>query len=173
MAAIRKHGAHRISLSTASTAAGTAANPAMFTYDAYPNLSTVVNSSAAYDGTSEVITECILVLGTTLTGQATNFTSFRLSQYSSAGGTAKNQISVAYSAAGVTSTAFVPINLAVASGATVPGAGTGTLTVAQGAALPNWILVPGDTIALDTTVTGTGQYTGAFAVTFLVQARGA
>jgi hypothetical protein len=173
MAGTRKHAAHRINLNTAATAAGTAANPAIWNYDGYPNFSTVANTGLTYDGTIEVVTECILVLGTTLTGQATNFTSFRLSHYSSAGGTAKNQISVAYSAAGVTTTAFTPVTLAVASGATVPGAGTGTLTVAQGAALPGWQLLPGDSIALDTAVTGTGQYTGALAVTFLIQPRGA
>lgn len=173
MAPVRKHGGHRYNLTSFTAAAGTAGTPEMFTFDAYAAGATTAASTgiAAYDASQETVSEMVLVLGTTLTGQATNFTTFRVSHYDSTG-TVKNRISVSYSAAGVTSTAFVPINLAVASGATVPGAGTGTLAVANGTALP-WTLAPGDTIALDSTVGGTGQYTGAWAITFLVGAKGA
>ena len=171
MAGIRKHGEHRYSLSTAATAAGTAANPAGFTYDAYPNGSTIANTGLTYDSTIETVTELILSLGTTLTGQATNFTTFRMTHFNSAGSVV-DRISVSYSAAGVTSTAFTPINFSVGSGATVPGAGTGTLTLTTGSVLP-WVLTPGDCIVLDTTVGGTGQYTGGIFATFTVQARGA
>ena len=78
----------------------------------------------------------------------------------------------AYATQVVTSTAFTPINFSVGSGATVPGAGTGTLTLTTGSVLP-WVLTPGDCIVLDTTVGGTGQYTGGIFATFTVQARGA
>jgi hypothetical protein len=145
----------------------------MFTYDAYAAGQglTTISPSPNYDLYSESVVEMVMVLGTTLTGQATNFTNFRVTQYNSAG-TVKNRMLVAYSAAGVTSTAFVPINLSVANGAVVPGAGTGTLSVGTGVALP-WVLVPGDTIGLDTTVTGTGQYVGAVGLTFLIAGTGA
>lgn len=174
MAGARKHGAHRYALNTAATAAGTAANPAVWVYDAFANQQggATANPVTGFDQTVEQITEMSLVLGTALTGQITNFTTFRVTQYSSAGAV-KNQMTVAYSAAGVTTpTAFVPVNLAVASGATVPGAGTGTLSVGTGTALP-WSLAAGDMVALDTTVTGTGQYVGGIALSFVTQQKGA
>lgn len=173
MAGARKHGAHRYAVTTAATAAGTAANPAIWGYDAFANQQggTTANPTTGFDQTSEQITEMYLILGTTLTGQITNFTTFRVTQYSSAGAV-RNQMTVAYSAAGVTSTAFVPINLAGANAAVVPGAGTGTLSVGTGAALP-WTLNTGDSVALDTTVTGTGQYVGAVSLNFVTQQKGA
>jgi hypothetical protein len=170
MAGARKHGAHRYALSGATAAAATAFSPDAITFDAYAAGSLVAGSFAGYDVSQEAVTELVLVLGTTLTGQATNFTSFRVRLFNAAGAL-QNSIQVNYSAAGVTSTLWVPIDLAVASGAVVPGAGTGVLTVNSGVALP-WNLGPGFTLVFDTAITGTGQYVGAASLTALVQSVG-
>ena len=173
MAGARKHGAHRYALNTAATAAGTAANPAVWVYDAVANQQggATANPVTGFDQTVEQITEMSLVLGTALTGQATNFTTFRVTHRNSAG-TVVDQISVAASSAAFVFAAFVPANLAVAGAATIPGAGTGPLTANTAGAFP-WTLATGDTIALDTTVGGTGQYVGGVTLSFVTQQKGA
>jgi hypothetical protein len=68
---------------------------------------------------------------------------------------------------------LVPLNLAVASGAVVPGAGTGVLTVVSGVALP-WTLAQGDVITLDRlSNNATGLATPAFSATLLLSQAGA
>ena len=173
MAGARKHGAHRYSLATVASAAGTAAQPAVWVYDGYANQQggSTANPTTGFDQTVEQVTEMNLTLGTALTGQATNFTTFRVTHRNSAG-TTVDQITVPASTTSYVFAAFVPANLAVAGGSAIPGGGTGTLTSASGVTLP-WTLAPGDSIALDTSVTGTGQYTGAIALNFLVQQKGA
>lgn len=170
MAGTRKHGAHRVWLTTASTAAGTAAQPATWTYDAYAGPQTVLTSSGGQDPATETVTEMALTLGTALTGQATNFTTFRVT-HRNAAATTVDQFTIVASTTSFVFAAFIAADLAVASGGTIPGGGTGTLTIGTGVALP-WTLVNGDTITLDTTVTGTGQYTGGIGLNFLVQTRG-
>jgi hypothetical protein len=171
MAGIKKHGAHRYFLTTAATAAGTAAQPAIWTYDAYSGPQSSITGSGGLDSTSEVVTEMVLTLGTALTGQATNFTTFRVT-HRNAAGTTVDQFTVVASTTSFVFGAFVAADLAIASGGTIPGGGTGTLTIGTGSALP-WNLVNGDTITLDTTVTGTGQYTGGIGLSFVVQSKGA
>lgn len=174
MAGARKHGAHRYALNTAATAAGTAANPATWVYDAYANQQggSTANPVTGFDQTTEQVTEMNLVLGTALTGQATNFTTFRVTHRNSAG-TTVNQLTIAASSSNFVFAAFTPANLAVAGGAAIPGGGaSSSLTVASGTALP-WSLSAGDNITLDTTVGGTGQYTGGIALNFLTQQKGA
>ena len=176
MAGARKHGAHRHNLQNALITAATATLPAIWTYDPFAELLssstlTAGNSGSGYDGTVEQIVEMNLVLSASLTGQATNFTTFRIT-HRNAAGTTIDQFSIVASTTAYIFVAFIPANLAVASGATIPGGGTGTLTIGTGVALP-WTLAIGDTIALDTTVTGSGQYTGGIAVNFLVSQKGA
>ena len=170
MAGNRKHGAHRYNLSTAATAAGTAAQPAVWTYDAYAGPQSTIGASGGIDSTTEVVSEMTLTLATALTGQATNFTTFRVT-HRNAAGTTVDQFTIVASTTSFVFAAFVAADLAIASGGTIPGGGTGTLTVASGVALP-WTLVNGDTITLDTTVGGTGQYTGGIGLNFVVQAKG-
>lgn len=173
MAGIRKHGAHRYNLNVTITAVGTAAVPEIFTVDAFAAGNTsVAAGTAGLDGTSETVTELVMVPSTTITGAATNFTSWRV-RHVSAAGSAVDSIQVNFDAAAKTITALTPANFGVPSGATVPGAGTATLTVNTGSALP-WTLSPGDSIVFDTVVTGTGlaASTGGFGLTFLVQAKG-
>lgn len=172
MAGIRKHGAHRENLDIVISAVGTAAVPSIFTYDAFATGNSTANGTVGLDGTTETITEMVLVPSATITGAATNFTSWRVRHVNSAGSVV-DSIQVNFDAAAKTITALTPASFAVASGATVPGAGTAVLTVNSGNALP-WILSPGDSVVFDTVVTGTGlaASTGGFGLTFLVQAKG-
>jgi hypothetical protein len=170
----RKFGAHRYNLEITAMAAGSASDTSagIFVYDAFANGAATAGATNTTDPTIESITEMNLTVYTTLTGQATNFASFRVTHRNSAG-TTKNGIQVTFSAAGVVVTAFVPANLVAASGATVTGAGTGTLTVNSGTALP-WDLAPGDTITFDrVSNNATGLATPAAWINFLVQAKGA
>lgn len=171
MSGIRKHGSHRYTLTTAATAAGTAAQPAIWTYDAYSGPQSVLTGSGGIDSTTEVVTEMTLVLGTALTGQATNFTTFRVT-HRNAAATTVDQFTIVASTTSFVFAAFIAADLAVASGGTIPGGGSGTLTIGTGGALP-WTLTNGDTITLDTAVTGTGQYTGGIGLNFVVQSKGA
>jgi hypothetical protein len=148
-------------------AGGTANFDTIVIYDAYGDYpgGTVATAIAAggYDPTAEVLSNFWYTFNNAVTGAATNFDSFGLVQRNAAG-TVKNQISVAYSAAGVTTAAWAPVNLGVGSGAVVPGAGTGTLTVTTGTALP-WTMVVGDILYVVMTPTGTGL--GLTANTFM------
>lgn len=164
MAGIRKHGAHRINLTLPAAAAGTGADVfgGVWGYDAFPY--------GIYDSTQEAIYEMTLSFAATLTGQATNFASFVIQQVRA--GATLNDIRIAYNAAGVTTAAGRSINLAVAGGAVVPGAGTGTLTVQTGAALP-WTLAGGDMISIQRiSSNATGQATPLTGLVFVVQALG-
>lgn len=173
MAGIRKHGAHRDNLNVQITAVGTAAFPEIWTYDAYAVGNSAANGTIGLDGTAEQVVEMVLTPSVAITGAATNFTAWRVRHFNSAG-SAVDSIQVTFDASTKTITALTPINLAVASGATVPGAGAATLTVNTGSALP-WNLQAGDSIILDTVVTGTGlaSSTGGFGITFLIAAKGA
>jgi hypothetical protein len=175
MAGIRKHGAHRGNLNILISAVGTAAVAEAFTYDAFAALGggTASAPSSNYDITQEVLAELVLTPLVTITGAATNFTAWRVRHYNAAGAVV-DDMRVTFDAAAKTITAFTPANLGVAAGAVVPGAGTATLTSTTGATIP-WTLKPGDTIAFDTVVTGTGlaASTGGYALSFLTQAAGA
>lgn len=171
MSGVRKHGAHRYNLSTFITTATTAGPPAVWTYDGYAGPQTVLTSSGNLDSVTEVVSEMSLVLSSALTGQATNFTTFRIT-HRNAAATTVDQFTIVASTTSFVFAAFIAADLAIASGATIPGGGTGTLTIGTGSALP-WTLVNGDTITLDTTVTGTGQYTGGIGLNFVVATKGA
>jgi hypothetical protein len=172
MSGTRKHGAHRVHLTTGNIAAANALPAAIWTYDAYAGPQSVVTASGGVDSTLERVVEMNLALSAALTGQATNFTTFIVSHFSAAGGTAKNIFTLACSTAQFIFAANVPWNLAVANGA-VPNGNTGTGTLAitgsVGIALP-WPLVNGDQIQLAATQTGTGQFVGGAGVTFLIAA---
>jgi hypothetical protein len=174
VAGSRKYGAHRYALNGVLITAATATLPAIWTYDAFAEnggLTGAASTGIGYDGAVEQIIEMNLTLSASLTGQATNFTSFRITHRNAAASTV-DQFTVVASTTAYIFVAFVPANLTVASGGTIPGAGTGTLTVVTGVALP-WTLAPGDTIALDNTVTGTGQYAGGVGLSFLISQKGA
>ena len=145
---------------------------ATFTYDAFAKYGTTAAGAAlTYDQMAEAIVEMSLTTYAALVGTVTNFVSPRVTHRNAAGAT-QNQISVAFSAAGVVTVAFVPVNLGVASGAVTTGAGTGTLTVVTGAALP-WTLAAGDTITFDRLSNNvTGLATPAMGLTFLVANKG-
>src|SRR5262249_11227996 len=168
---IRKHGAHRYTLMTSSAAVGTAAQPASLIYDAYAGPQTVIGGSGGIDSTGGTVTELTVMNSAGITGAATNLGAIRVNHRDNTGNT-KNQFTVAFGTAGFNATAFVAMDWAVASGATVPGAGTATLTVASGTALP-WLLVNGDSVTLDSTVAGTGNISGGLTANLTVQARGA
>lgn len=169
MPGIRKHGAHRVHLTTGNIVATGALPAAIWTYDAYAGPQSVATASGGVDSTLERVVEMSLTLSAALTGQATNFTTFLVSQFSAAG-VLKNQLSIAASTAQFIFAANIPWDLAVA-GATIPpgNTGTGTMTVPTGVALP-WSLVNGDQIQFQATQTGTGQFVGGAGLTFLVAA---
>jgi len=170
MPGIRKHGAHRYNIPTSSAAVGTAALPSIWVYDAYAGPQTVIGGAGGIDSTGETVTELTVTNSAAITGAATNFGTIRVTHRDNTG-TTKNQLTVAFGTAGFNAAAFVAMDFAVANGATVPGAGTATLTVASGTALP-WLLVNGDTITLDDTVAGTGNISGGLTAMIIVQARG-
>jgi hypothetical protein len=170
MGGARKGVATRHVLSFGLAAAGSAADlvGATFLYDPFARGgATASGSGVGYDVAAEEVQELALTTNAVLTGQSTNFVSPRVT-HRNAAGTTKNQISVAFSAAGVVTAAFVPVNLRVASGAVTTGAGTGVLTVTTGTALP-WTLVAGDTITFDRlSNNATGLATPAMSLTFLI-----
>lgn len=173
----RKHGAHRHVLSFPLAAAGSAADlvGAEFSYDNYAEVGagTIAGPTIGYDAYAEAVVEAsVVAVGATLTGTATNFVSPRLTQFDSAGNV-KNRIRVAFSGTGVIATQYIPMNYGVASGATVPGAGTGTLTVDTGVALP-WTLSPGDQIVFDrVSNNATGLATPAMSCNITIAGKGA
>ena len=171
MAGARKHGANRYMLSIQAGAAGSAADVQdMMSYDAFAEGGVTYSAPAAgYDMTSEEIFEASFVCYATLTGQATNFVSLGMSL--TRAGSTVNDIRVVFSSSGVVGTAFIPFNMAVASGATT--AGGGVLLVSTGIALP-WTLQPGDVLAAyRLSNNSTGLATPTFALTFLTRQKGA
>lgn len=149
MAGARKHGAHRYSMTLPPIATGgTGSDQAVtWTYDGFADGAATSNGIVfPYDMTSEQVVEAYVTVGTTYTGQATNFASIAFQQYSGSS-TPTNDIRVGFSAAGILVTKGSPATLAVAAGAVATGAGTGTLLVSAGAALP-WTLQAGDVLAL-------------------------
>jgi hypothetical protein len=167
----RKHGAHRENLQVAFPTLGTDPSPAVYVYDAYAENGLISSPTTGYDLYQEAVVEMSLTLSASLTGQATNFTNFLIVHRNAAAST-KNLLTLAASTTAYVFVAYVPANLAIASGATIPGAGTATLVVTTGIALP-WLLVPGDTIALAPTHTGTGQYAGGVSLNFVIAGLGA
>lgn len=171
MAPARKHGAHRVQLNIGNMAAGSANDllADIFDWDSYAaeGAGTINLPTNNYDTTAYSVQEASVTTYTTLTGQATNFASLRLTHTDSAGNV-KNRIRVAFSGTGIVATALTSMNFAVASGATVPGAGTGVLTVDTGTALP-WTLVPGDDIVFDrVSNNATGLATPSASATILI-----
>jgi hypothetical protein len=170
----RKHGAHRENLWISVPTANVVPGSAIYVYDPFAELgggSGASSTAIGYDLYQEAVIEMALTLDTALTGQATNFTTFAVT-HRNAAATTKNAFTIVASTTAFIFAAFVPANLGVASGATIPGGGTGTLTIGTGTALP-WKLVPGDTIALSVAVTGTGQYTLGVGLGFVVAGLGA
>lgn len=167
MAVLRKHGFHLDSLGEDTLAAGASADSgALYTFHAWPEGSTAIGGDAtsSLDPTSYSLREASLVAYAALTGQATNFSELWFSQYDKTGA-AVNQVKVQFNTTGKTLTAFLPINLAVADGASVVNGGTAVLTKVTGAVLP-WKLNFGDTLVVARVSVGTGQATPAFCVTF-------
>lgn len=172
MAPIRRHGGHRYNLSLGALAAGSANDSFEgISFDAFAVGSATATGTAGLPTDQESVSELVVATSAVLTGQATNFASIAIQQYSAAG-VVKNDIRVVFSATGIVTAAFVPLNFAVASGAAVAGAGTGTLTVQTGTALP-WILAVGDSIVIARiSNNATGLATPALWATFLVGSRG-
>lgn len=172
--AARKGVATRHILSIPLAAGGTGADlvGATFVYDGFAHRgATASGAGIGYDYAAEEIQEASFTTFVALPGQITNFVSPRLIHRNAAGSTVNN-ISIAFSAAGVVTVAFVPVNLAVASGAVATGAGTGVLTVTTGTALP-WTLAPGDTVTFDrVSNNGTGLATPAMTCTLLIASKG-
>lgn len=170
----RKGVATRHTLSILAAAGGTAndTTAATFAYDPFARRgATAASPGLGYDFAAEEVQEMCFITAVALTGQITNFVSPRVVHRNAAGAIVDN-ISVAFSAAGVVTVAFVAVNLGVNSGAVVPGAGTGTLTVTTGSALP-WSLSAGDTVTFDRlSNNGTGLATPAMALTFLLAGKG-
>lgn len=169
----RKHGAHREILQVAFPTLGTDPPTALWQYDPYAESGAglISTPTAGYDLYQEAVIEMALVLDTALTGQATNYTTFGVT-HRNAAATTKNAFTIVGSSTALVVAAFISLNLGVASGATIPGGGTATLTVGTGVALP-WKLVPGDTIQLVPTHTGNGQYAGGVSLFFTVAGLGA
>jgi len=176
---IRKHGTHRYFLATGGITAVSAATAgaAVAIYDAYALGNSTATGSIGLDQVTEVISEINLTFPVTYTGQATNFNTVSVVQWS-ATGSVKNQFSIAYSAAGVTSTALTPISfqsVTAAGGQTPPNTGTGTVSVSGSlaTALP-WVLSTGDQFGILVVSSGTGQAIAAgVSGSFTVQAKGA
>lgn len=169
MAGARHHMSHRYNLNTQTVTATVAAPGDCFMYDAFINQGggSTANPTTGFDSLTEQVVEMSLMLDTTLTGQATNYSSFRVTHRNSAG-TTKNLIQIICLTNAFVITAFIPNNLNVANGAAIPGAAAGTtLTVTTGTKLP-WTLVPGDSVTLDMAITGNGQYTGGISLNFIV-----
>ena len=169
MAGQIKHGSHKYSLMLPALAAGSAADTeVLWVYDAYAEgAATATGYVYPYDATSEQVIEAQYTVGTTYTGQATNFASVVFGQ--ARAGAVLNELRVTYSAAGVTTAAYTVANLNVASGAVVTNAGTGTLTLQTGAVLP-WTLQQGDVLYLRRLSNNvTGQATPGISLTFRVK----
>lgn len=160
----RKYGLKTVVLAVALMAAGSAtdgASASTFVYNAFANGALTATAGGGVDGAQEWLQELTVVTNAILTGQAANFASIRVTHRDGAG-VIKNQMRVDFSAAGVVTVAFVPLNFAVANAAVVTGAGTGVLNVNTGIALP-WPLLNGDTITLDRlSNNATGLATPAF-----------
>jgi hypothetical protein len=167
MAGNRHLGLKSICFGVPALAAGTSSDTgAGWVYNAFANGASTANSTAGLDPQQEYVLEASVLPQAALTGAATNFANVLLTHTDSTG-TVKNKLTVAFSAAGNTMTAKKPFNLAVASGGTVTGAGTATLTVTTGAVLP-WALAPGDTVSLERTSAGTGLATPGLTATIVV-----
>ena len=153
----RKHGAHRENLWISVPTANVVPGSAIWVYDPYSEggAGGISSPTVGYDLYQEAVIEMALTLDTALTGQATNFTTFGVT-HRNAAATTKDAFTIVASTTAFVFAAFIPANLGVASGGTIPGGGTGTLTIGTGTALP-WKLLPGDTIALSVAVTGSGQ----------------
>ena len=174
MAGARKHGSHRYALDLPALAAGAASDThSLMSYDAYADApaGTVVTAyTFPYDLTSEEVWQADLVLGATLTGQATNFSDLAFQQ--ARAGAVINDIRVRFNAAGVSLPALTPANMAVGSGVAVPNAGTGTLLVNAGTALP-WTIQQGDVFLIARVSSGTGQASPGWTVTFYTRQKSA
>lgn len=174
---IRKHGTHRFFLSTGPLLAVSAATAgaAVAIYDAYMLGNSTATGTISQDQVGEVISEINMTFPVTYTGQATNFNTISMTQWG-ATGTVKNQFSIAYSAAGVTSTALTPITFQTvtsAGGQSPTNTGTGTVSVSGtlATALP-WVLSAGDQFGILVVSSGTGQaIAGGVCASFTISTR--
>jgi len=173
MAGAIKHGSHRYQLSLQALTAGTSSDTEdTWTYDAFVEGGATYNAVTwPYDGTAEQVTEAAFTVASSLAGQATNFPNVVFGQ--ARAGAVVNELRVGFSSSTITMTAYSSANLNVASGATVTGAGAGTLLVQSGAALP-WTLVPGDILYFRRlSSTATGEATPSLGLNFRVKQSGA
>lgn len=165
MAGQRHYGQKSVAFGVPALAAGSGADTgAGWVYNAFANGAATATSTAGLDPQQEYVLEASVLPQAAHTGQATNFANVLLTHTGSTG-TVKNKLTVAFSAAGNTMTAKQPFNLGVASGGTVTGAGTATLTVTTGSVLP-WALSPGDTVSIErTSSNATGNATPGLTAT--------
>jgi hypothetical protein len=166
MAGTRHLGQKSVSFAVPALAAGSAADTgAGWVYNAFANGAATATSTAGLDPQTEYVLEASVLPQAAHTGQATNFTNVLLTHTGSTG-TVKNKLTVAFSAAGNTMTAKQPFNMAVAASGVATGAGTATVAVTTGTALP-WALAPGDTVSIERTSTGTGNASPGLAATIV------
>lgn len=154
MAPTLKHGGHRVPLDLPGLAAGAGSDTStLLTYDFnYPAYGT-------YDYTTEVVSRATLTFDTNVVASATNNFGVSVAHYSVAG-VLKNQVIYQNAAAGITATAFIPIDLT--------GPPAGNLTNPTGVAIQaGWQLATGDSIVVKRVSNGTGQASAAFTVTLM------
>jgi len=169
MASNNRHGAHSHVLSLPALTASSATDSGVqWSFLAWQAGSTLIGGDAAasIDLTPYQLDAASFVTYAVLTGQATNFAEVTLSHFDPTG-VLIDRIEVEFSAVGVVTVAQAPCNLAVASGAVVPGAGTGVLGNPTGVVLP-WVLNNGDGIVFERITEGTGLATPAMSCTFRV-----
>lgn len=169
----RKHASHPFTLSIPLAAGGTGADLVgdSYVYNAFAGNSTTASGGGNVDAMQEWVIEASFVTYVALAGQITNFVSPRLA-HRSAAGVMLNELRIVFSAAGVVTVAWVPVNLNVAAGAVTTGAGTGVLVVTTGTALP-WALNNGDTLTFDrVSNNGTGLATPAMSLTGRIGVKG-
>lgn len=167
MAANRHLGLKAMTAHIPALGAGTSADTgAGVIYNAFANGAATPNATTGLDPQAEYVTELSVLANAAHTGQGTNYTQIVITHADSTG-TAKNKFTVSFSAAGNTMAARKAMNFAVASGGTVTGAGTATLTVTTGTVLP-WLLAPGDSLTVDRISQGTGNASPGLSMTAMV-----
>lgn len=155
MAPLIKHGAHRIPLDLPGLAGGTGSDTSTlmtvdFNYPAY----------GTYDYALDSVLRATLTFDSNVVASPTNNFGVSVSHYSSAG-VLKNQIVYQNIGAGITATAFVPIDLT--------GPAVGNLTNPTGIPVQaGWLLNVGDSVVVKRVSNGTGQASSAFTVTLLI-----
>src|SRR5487761_851513 len=96
MAGARKHGGHRYHLHNEWITAGTVNLPDTWVYDAFAESGGATGAgtpATGYDSTAEQVVAMTLTLTANLTGQVTNYSTFRVT-HRNAAGTSKNIFTV-------------------------------------------------------------------------------